>query len=131
MDYDHCCWPGCRNESTMSYSVEGRVGFCQKHMEAFFSLQETKGDNAARAKVGLKPRKGRPWSAADKDPIPVEPPHTEIISDDAPTSVSVVEMSTLDELPAPITALSGEEEATQPSEDALIRIPNKRIRRFM
>ena len=154
MDFDHCGWPGCREESIMTYAVEGKVGLCQKHEEAFFTLQETKGDAVARAKIGLSPRKGPPWSAADRiawnakhgvktpelKPAPlVDIPETVVTPEppeptETPVHVTLPDAesdaATLSQLPASIAVSEREEEAAVRPEQ-LIRVgPRKRIRRF-
>jgi len=50
----------CDKEADVIYEVETKgVGMCQEHFEQFCDVQEKSGDEKAREKIGLNPRKNQ------------------------------------------------------------------------
>jgi hypothetical protein len=121
---DKCSWPNCKADSDVSYSVEGNASLCNKHLEAFYNLQDEKGDVVARAKIGLPPRKKPPVPVQEK-PANQSPPRDASPPVDEAPPVEVVEQTgeTVEESLAPPV------EAPRPKKQKRVR--KTRMRRYI
>jgi len=53
---ERCVWPRCRQSVDIVYV--GR-GLCQRHWGRFCELEESRGPEVARGKIGLKVKAGK------------------------------------------------------------------------